>query len=119
MRIWGGSVVLLAGALLGGCATRSAPPVTTTTEAGSLNATPCNYAQAWHDNPGQFSEYSTMARYAGMASNAGLRAEGRQLASALAKQDTAAIGALAGSVFATCQKLGFVRPPSATSSTTP
>jgi hypothetical protein len=125
VRLRGASVVLVVVALLGGCsantagpATTTTGPATTTTAAGSLNATPCNYAQAWRDNPGQFSEYSTMARYARIASNAELRAEGQQLASALTADNTHAFSGLADNVFTTCQSLGLVRSPPAVPSTT-
>jgi len=118
MRLQGGLSVLVVIALLGGCSKSTTGTSTTTTAAGSLNATPCNYAQAWHDNPGQFSEYSTMARYARMASSAELRADGRQLASALMAHDTIGIGGLAGNVFTTCLQLGFVKSPPVVSSTT-
>jgi hypothetical protein len=125
MRLQGGLGVLVVVALLGGCSksttgtsTSTIGTSTTTRGVGSLNATPCNYAQAWRDNPGQFSEYSTMARYARMASSAELRADGRQLASALMAHDTIGISELAGNVFATCQQLGFVKLPPVAPSTT-
>jgi hypothetical protein len=117
MRLRSGLSVLVVVSLLGGCSTHAKGTSTTTTGAGSLNATPCNYAQAWRDNPGQFSEYSTMARYASMASNVELRSEGQQLASALTADNTTAISGLAGNVLATCQKLGFVRSPPVAPST--
>jgi hypothetical protein len=125
MRMQGGLGVLVVVALLGGCSksttdasTSTTGASTTTTVAGSLNATPCNYAQAWRDNPGQFSEYSTMARYATMASNADLRADGQQLTSAVMAHDSTAISGLAGNIFTTCLQLGFVRSPPAATSTT-
>jgi hypothetical protein len=123
MRLQCGLGVLVVVALLGGCSKStpgsSAPTTTTTTTAaGSLNATPCNYAQAWRDNPAQFSEYETMARYARMASNAQLRADGRQLDSAVTAHDTTGITGVAGDIFTTCQQLGFVKLPPAVPSTT-
>jgi hypothetical protein len=110
--------VLVVVALLGGCSTSATGTSTTTTAPGSLNATPCNYAQAWRDNPIQFSEFATLARYARMAESAHLRAEGQQLASAVASHNTAAISAVAGNVFATCQQLGLVTSPRVAPSTT-
>ena len=119
MRVQTGLGVLVVIALLTGCSqTTTGATTTTTTAAGSLNATPCNYAQAWHLNPGQFSEYSLMARYARLASNVGLRAEGQQLESALTAHNTIAMSGLASNIFATCRRLGLVRSPSAVPSTT-
>src|SRR6202034_3153150 len=96
--------VLAVLALLGGCSTTSKGTSTTTKAPGSLNATPCNYARAWHDDPSGFSEFALLARYARSAESAQLRAEGQQLASSVSSQDTAAISAAAGTVFATCQR---------------
>ncbi len=110
-----GAVVVLA--VLGGCSTATTAN-TTTTVRETLNATPCNYARAWHDNPGQFTEFAPLARYAGMAENAHLRTEGRQLASAVTAHNTAAITAVAGSIFAACRQLGLVTTPPAAPSTT-
>jgi hypothetical protein len=123
-RLRGGFGVLVVVALLAGCSksttgtTGTTGTTTTSTAAESLNVTPCNYAQAWRDNPGPFSEYSTMARYAGEASNADLRSEGQQLASAMTAHDTSAISSLAGNLFATCLRLHLVRSPVAPSTTT-
>lgn len=80
--------------------------------------TPCNYAQAWRDNPKGFSEFATLARYARMADNAHLRAEGQRLASAVTSHNTAAISAVAGNVFVTCQQLGLGTSPRVSPSTT-
>ena len=116
--------VLAVLALLGGCSTTTVGTSyntgasTTTSVPRSLNATPCNYARAWHDNPTLFSEFVPLARYARMAENAHLRAEGRQLASAVTSRDTAEISAAAATVFATCQRLGLVPSPRVAPSTT-
>jgi hypothetical protein len=125
MRRQVGLGVLVVVALLGGCSKNTTGTSknttgtsTTTTAAGSLNATPCNYAQAWRDNPAQFSEYATMARYAIMASNADLRADGHKLALAVVAHDTTGISGVADTIFTTCQQLGFVRSPPVSSSTT-
>jgi hypothetical protein len=124
MRLRGGLCVVVVVALLGGCSKSATPgststrgTSTTTTVAGSLNATPCNYAQAWRDDPGQFSEYPTMARYARMASNADLRADGLKLASAVLAHDTAALAEVAGDIVTTCEQLGLVMPPAVPSTT--
>ena len=62
---------------------------------------PRNYAKAWHDNPTQFSEFETLARFAGKAANSNLRDEGRHLASAVSSHNTAAVGTVMGDIFAT------------------
>ncbi len=108
--------VLAVLALLGGCSTSTTGTSTTTT--GSLNATPCNYARAWHDNPSGFSEFALLARYARMAQSAALRTEGRRLSAAVTSQEAAAIGAAAGTLYATCKQLGIVPSPPVAPSTT-
>lgn len=89
----------------------SAPP-------GSLNVTPCNYAQAWHDDPTRFSEFATLARYARKAENTQLRAEGQQLTPAARSHDSAAMSALTGHIFTTCRQLDLVTSSRAAPSTT-
>ncbi len=97
-----GIVLLLVGVSLCACST------TTTTVQGSLNVTPCNYARAWHDNPTQFSEFATLARFARKATDTNLQVEGQQLASAVASHNFAAVNRVMGEVFATCRQLGLV-----------
>jgi hypothetical protein len=112
-----GLAVLVFGALLCGCSTTTAGTSTTTSAPGSLNATPCNYARAWHDNPTQFTEFATLARFARMADSAKLQTEGRHLASAVSSDDTTAIGQGAGAIFSTCRELGLVTSGVAPSTT--
>jgi hypothetical protein len=107
--------MLVFGALMCGCSTTATS--TSTTARGSLNATPCNYARAWSDNPTQFSEFGPLARYARMADSAKLQAEGRQLATAVASDDTDAISEAAGTILSTCQGLHLVPTRVATSTT--
>jgi hypothetical protein len=109
--------VLVVGALLSGCSTTTTGSSTTTTARGSLDATPCNYAQAWHDNPTQFSEFATLARFARMAASSQLQAEGRHLTSAVASDDASTTAEVAGAIFVTCRQLGLVKTPTASSTT--
>jgi hypothetical protein len=109
--------VLVLGALLCGCSTTATGPSTTTSAPGSLNATPCNYARAWHDNPTQFSEFATLGRFARMADSSKLQAEGRQLASDVATNNTDAVSEVTATIFSTCQQLGLVPSKVATSTT--
>jgi hypothetical protein len=108
--------LLLAAVFLCACSTTGSGSAATVP--GSSNVTPCNYAQAWHDNPTQFSEYGTLATFAAKATDSHLRDEARQLASAIASHDAAALGQVMGSVFTTCQQLGLVRTRSAAPPTT-
>lgn len=110
--------VLAVLAMLGGCSTSTTDTSTTAKTPQSLNATPCNYARAWHDDPSGFSEFALLARYARSAESAQLRAEGQQLASSVSSLNTAAISEAAGTLFSTCKRLGFVPSLSVTPSTT-
>lgn len=101
-------VLFLTAACLSACSTTGSGSSTTTAQPGSLNVTPCNYAQAWHDNPTQFSEFGTLARFARRSTNSSLQGEGKQLASAVAARNTAVVDQVMGSVFATCRQLGLV-----------
>jgi hypothetical protein len=113
------TVAIFLGALtLCACSTSGSGSSTTTAPAGSLNVTPCNYAQAWSDNPTRFSEFGTLAAFAGKATNATLRDEGHQLASAVASHDSAAVDNVTGDIFATCRQLGLVRTAPSTRQTT-
>jgi hypothetical protein len=112
-----GMVLFLMAICLCACSTTGNGSSTAAT-AGSLNVTPCNYAKAWHDNPTQFSEFETLARFAGKAANSNLRDEGRHLASAVASHNTAAVGTVMGDIFATCDQLGLVTSAPATTHTT-
>lgn len=114
-----GMVLFLTAVCLCGCSTTghgSSTPTTAT--AGSLNVTPCDYARAWHENPTQFAEFGTLARFARKATNSNLRYEGQQLASAVSSHNTAAVGQVAGNIFATCGQLGLVTTAPATTHTT-
>jgi hypothetical protein len=102
-----GIVILVVGVSLSACST-SGNGRSTTTVQGSLNVTPCNYARAWHDNPTQFSEFATLARFARKATNTDLQAEGQRLASAVASHNFADVNKAMGNVFATCRQLGLV-----------
>jgi hypothetical protein len=111
-----GLLLLLVSVVLCGCSSSNGSSPTTT-HPGSLNVTPCNYAQVWHDYPTQFSEFGTVARVASKATDADLRTEGQQLAAAVASHNTAALGQVMGNVFATCGRLGLVRTSSASATT--
>jgi hypothetical protein len=113
-----GVVLFLAAVVLSACSTSGNGSSTATTLAGSVNVTPCNYAQAWHDNPTQFSEFATLAMFARKATNSGLRNEGQQLASAVAAHNTGVVDQVMGNVFATCHQLGLVTTTSSTRPTT-
>lgn len=112
-----GLVLFLTAICLCACSTTDNGSPTAAT-AGSLNVTPCNYAKAWHDNPTQFSEFGTLARFAGTATNSNLRDDGQQLASAVASHNTAAVGQVTGKIFTTCDHLGLVTSAPATTHTT-
>lgn len=110
LRGLGGLAVV---ALLAGCSTTTpAPASTTRPDAAALNVTPCNYARAWHDDRSHFGEFATLARFARTADSPELRADGRQLTSAVAAGDTAAVDHVTGQVYGTCQELGLVTAPS-------
>lgn len=113
-----GGVVLVATLILCACSTTSANPTTSTTRPGSLNVTPCNYAQVWQGNPTQFSEFATVARFARSATDPNLRSEGGQLASAISDDDDATVDQVMESMFSTCQQLGLVRTTHSSTSTT-
>jgi hypothetical protein len=87
---------------------------TQTAVPGSLNVSPCNYAQAWHEDPTQFSEFAVLARLADKATDSSLRDDGHLLDSDLATADTATIDDVTGSIFAVCRQLGLVRADSGT-----
>ena len=108
--------LFLAAVVLSACSTSGNS--TATTHPGSLNVTPCNYAQAWHDNPTKFSEFGTLASFARRATNSSLQDEGRQLASAVAADNIAVVDDVMGNVFATCHQLGLVTTASPTRQTT-
>lgn len=91
---------------------------TTIPTSSSLNVTPCNYVQAWLDNPNQFTEFATLAALTRKASNSSLQNDGKQLASAAAVQNTAAVSDVMGRLLATCRQLGLVRTVSGTNNTT-
>jgi hypothetical protein len=112
-----GLSVLVFGALLSGCSATTTASSTSTSAPGSLNATPCNYARAWHDNPSQFSEFGTLGKFSRMADSAKLRAEGRRLASAIAADDTGTVSEVTAAIYSTCQQLGLVGSNGATSTT--
>jgi hypothetical protein len=112
-----GFVLFLAAIILSSCST-TGKGSSTASQPGSLNATPCNYAQAWHDNPTQFSEFGTLARFAGKATNSNLRDEGQKLASALTADNTAVVDEVMGKVFATCHQIGLVTTAQPTPQTT-
>jgi hypothetical protein len=108
---------LAAAALLSGCSTTTAGHSTSSAPQESTNVTPCNYAQVWQDNPTQFSEFPILARFAQTAGSADLRAEGRQLASAVAAKNATTITGAMGAFVATCERLGLLRPSTTTSTT--
>jgi hypothetical protein len=109
--------VLVFGALLCGCSTTTTGSSTTTSAPGSLNATPCNYARAWHDNPSQFSEFATLGKFSRMADSSKLRAEGRLLASAVASDNTGTVSEATAAIYSTCRQLGLVTSNVAPSTT--
>jgi hypothetical protein len=112
-------ILLLTAAPLCACSNAGSGSSTpTTAKPGSLNVTPCNYAQAWHDDPTQFSEFETLASFGRKATDSGIRSEAQQLTSAVASHDTTAVGREMGDIFATCRQLGLVRTTSASPQTT-
>jgi len=108
-----GIALFLATILLSACSTTGSSGSTSTSaraaHSGSLNVTPCNYAQAWNDNPAQFTEFGTLARFARMAANSSLRNEGQQLASAVADHTMAVVNEVTSHILATCRQLRLVR----------
>ena len=75
----------------------------------ALNVTPCNYARVWRDNPSEFVEFATLARFARSAASTELRSEGQRLATALGAKNTNAILGVMGNLVTTCERLGLVR----------
>jgi hypothetical protein len=84
----------------------------------ALNVTPCNYVQVWLDDPSKFSEFSTTARFARVATDADLRSQGRQLAAAAAANDSSTVTAVMGKLVSTCEHLGLVHSSPTTTTTT-
>jgi hypothetical protein len=89
----------------GGSAKNS--PTTALSGGAATNVSPCNYAQAWYDDPSIFSEFTTVASLAQKASDAGLRSEGRQLAADATAQNTAGADSVMSALFTTCRQLGL------------